>query len=93
MAVTNKDPGVSQDLILRVAISRGTALLSPEMIEALQAVPDMLIASRVDEDGYRVAAIPISVRYTAASQARESDSKTCRGSCPHSKRTLGGTWV
>ena len=48
MAVTNKDPGVSQDLILRVAISRGTAILSPEMIEVLQAVPDMLIASRVD---------------------------------------------
>ena len=48
MAVTNKDPGVSQDLTLRVAISRGTAILSPELIEALQAVPDMLIASRVD---------------------------------------------
>lgn len=64
MAVTNKDPGVSQDLILRVAISRGTALLSPELIEELQAVQDMLIASRVDEDGDRVAAIPISVLAT-----------------------------
>ena len=63
MAVTNKDQAedVSQDLILRVAISRGTAILSPELIEELQAVPDMLIASRVDEDGDRVAAIPISV--------------------------------
>ena len=66
MAVTNKDQaeGVSQDLILRVAISRGTAILSPELIEELQAVPDMLIASRVDEDGDRVAAIPISVLAT-----------------------------
>ena len=51
MAVTNKDQDVSQDLILRVAISRGTALLIPELIEELQAVPDMLIASRVDEYG------------------------------------------
>ena len=48
MAVTNKDPGVSQDLILRVAISRGTAILSPELIEALQAVPDMLLAFWLD---------------------------------------------
>ena len=66
MAVTNKDQSedVSQDLILRVAISRGTAILSPELIEELQAVPDMLIASKEDEDGDRVAAIPISVLAT-----------------------------
>ena len=66
MAVTNKDQDedVSQDLVLRVAISRGAAILSPELIEAMQAVPDMLIASRVDEDVDRVAAIPISVLAT-----------------------------
>lgn len=65
MAVTNKDQAedVSQDLILRVAISRGTATLSSKLIEELQAAPD-LIASRVDEDGDRVAAIPISVLAT-----------------------------
>ena len=50
MAVTNKDQAedVSQDLVLRVAISRGAAILSPELIEAMQAVPDMLIASRLN---------------------------------------------
>ena len=68
MAVTNKAQEVSQDLLLHLAISQGTAILSPELIEALQAVPDMLIASKEDEDGDRVTSIPISVLATGGDE-------------------------
>lgn len=64
MAVTNKDQEVSQDLLLHLAISRGTATLSPELIEELQTIPDKLIACEEDEEGDRVASIPISVLAT-----------------------------
>lgn len=64
MAVINKDQEVSQDLLLHLAISRDTATLSPELIEELQTVPDKLIACEEDDEGDRVATIPISVLAT-----------------------------
>ena len=64
MAVTNKAQEVSQDFLLHLAISRDTAELSPELIEALQAVPDMLITCEEDDEGDRTVSIPISVLAT-----------------------------
>lgn len=64
MAVTNKAQEVSQDLLLHLAISRDTAELSTELIEELQTVPDKLIACEEDDEGDRVASIPISVLAT-----------------------------
>ena len=64
MAVTNKAREVSQDLLLHLAISRDTATLSPELIDELQTIPDKLIACEEDDEGDRVATIPISVLAT-----------------------------
>jgi hypothetical protein len=64
MAVTNKAREVSQDLLLHLAISIDTATLSPELIDELQTIPYKLIACEEDDEGDRVATIPISVLAT-----------------------------